>query len=417
MSTQALVTRAKLKLCLAIIVVGVMGLSAASARVAVPVSSESIKLGMSTALTGPAKDLGLNMKMGVEAAIFEINRNGGIHGRTLELIALDDGYEPTQAAPNMHRLITDEQVHAVVGNVGTPTAVAAIPITNELRVPFYGAFTGAGVLRKSPPDRYVVNYRASYGQETAAMVDALITEAGLKPEEIAFFTQRDAYGDAGFDGGMKALRAHGLTNESIIAHGRYQRNTVAVENALADIMQAPTECKAVIMVGAYAPCAEFISMATEVGLEAVFLNVSFVGAVSLASELKGVNARVIVTQVVPPPTSELGVVSDFREALESYSPSAVPTYGALEGYIAMRILRKALETIEGEITREQIIDALESLGEFDLDEGLGMSLSGSDHQASDHVWATMIQGTQVIPMDWAQLKNWDAVISEVPTDE
>jgi branched-chain amino acid transport system substrate-binding protein len=402
---------------LALFAAGVLGVLPAQAQDQEVDSAAPIKLGMSTALTGPARDLGLNMKTGVDAAIAEINANGGLQGRMLELIALDDGYEPDRTAPNMHQLITEDQVLAVVGNVGTPTAVAAVPIANELKVPFYGAYTGAGVLRKAPPDRYVINYRASYGQETAAMVNALIEHAGLRPEEIAFFTQQDAYGDAGYEGGMIALRAQGLTDDSSVAHGRYRRNTIAIENALADIMQAPVECKAVIMVGAYAPCAEFIRLATEVGVDALFLNVSFVGAVPLADAIEGVDARVIVTQVVPPPSSDLGIVDQFRSALLTFDPHASPTHGALEGYLAMQILRTALSEIDGEISRESAINALEDLGEFELDAGIPLSLSPTDHQASDHVWATMIQEGQVVPLDWSRIEDWDAVAIEESYDE
>lgn len=240
---------ASLATCLTFLIIA----SAHAAEEAVP--RKPIVLGMSTALTGPAVDLGLNMKAGVDAALNEINTAGGIHGRRVELVALDDGYEPVRTVPNMRLLIEQHNVVAVIGNVGTPTAVAAIPIALEQRTPFFGAYTGAGVLRRSPPDRYVINYRASYAEETAAMVKALIKTGGLKPEEIAFFTQRDAYGDAGYVGGIISLKAHGLNDESHVVHGRYERNSLAVENGLADILQADSPVKAVIMVGAYAPCA------------------------------------------------------------------------------------------------------------------------------------------------------------------
>ncbi|MEZ6097864.1 MAG: ABC transporter substrate-binding protein [Pirellulaceae bacterium] len=227
------------------------------------IDRDEIVLGKSTALTGPAAELGTNMRIGVVAALDEANQDGGIDGRPLRLIALDDGYELSRTVPNMLSLINEHQVLAVVGNVGTPTAVAAIPIAHAKKTLYFGAFTGAGVLRKTPPDRYVINYRASYAEEVSAMVDALVNHAGLAPAEIAFFTQRDAYGDAGYTGGVQALRRHGLVDESVVAHGRYDRNTIAVENALADILAAPRLPRAVIMVGAYQPCGEFIRLAHE----------------------------------------------------------------------------------------------------------------------------------------------------------
>jgi ABC-type branched-subunit amino acid transport system substrate-binding protein len=244
------------------------------------------------------------------------------------------------------------------------------------------------------------------------MVDALIENTGLKPEEIAFFTQRDAYGDAGYTGGIAALKRHGLTDISQIAHGRYPRNTLAVENAVADIMQAPVPCKAVIMVGSYAPCASFIRIAEEVGLNALYLNVSFVGAKHLASDLGEHGDGVIVTQVVPSPLSDSEIVQSYRSAMKSYQPDEDLTYGSLEGYISMRLFIRALTTIDGVIERESIVDALESLGEFSLDQEIKVSLSESDHQASDRVWASVIRDGNVEPFDWSHLNERLTGLSE-----
>ena len=295
---------------------------AASAAI---ISPDDIVLGMSTALSGPAAALGKDMRQGVLAGLERANRAGGVHGRGLRLVALDDGYEPARTAPNMRQLIEKDKVLAVVGNVGTPTAIAAIPIANEQKTLLYAAFTGAGVLRKNPPDRYVINFRASYAEETGAMIDALITGAGLKISDIAFFTQRDGYGDAGYSGGIAALKRHGLTNENAVLHVRYERNTLAVENALASLLYAPHEPRAVVMVGAYAPCAKFIRLAHEAELRATFLNVSFVGSQSLATELGKLPAHVIVTQVVPHPLDETTpIVREYLADLKAFEAEEVP---------------------------------------------------------------------------------------------
>lgn len=221
---------------LAVFVAGVLSIAASPASGPADQNSKNdIVLGISTVLSGPAADLGKNMRLGVLAALEEANRSGGIHGRKLRLIALDDGYEPARIVPNMRAFISDAQVIGVIGNVGTPTAVAGIPIAIEGRMVYYGAFTGAGALRKTPPDHYVINYRASYAEETSAMVDALVDYAGVKADQIAFFTQRGAYGDAGFAGGIAALKRHGTKDENSVPHVRYERNTVAVEKALSDL--------------------------------------------------------------------------------------------------------------------------------------------------------------------------------------
>lgn len=371
----------------------------------IPCLHNSLVFGMSTVLSGPASHLGINMRTGVLAAMKEKNMAGGIQDRSLCLITLDDGYEPQSTVPNMHRLIEQDNVLAILGNVGTPTAIAAVPIANRNRVPFFGAFTGAGILRRIPPDRYIINYRASYAEETAAMVEALITYGRLQPDEIAFFTQRDAYGDSGFVGGIAALKKNGLKNETLITHGRYERNSLAIENGLADILLAQPEPKAVIIVGTYAPSAKFIRMARNYGLNALFLNVSFVGAAPLALALGPDEDGVIITQVVPPLGSSLPIVQDYYRAMRLFDPSIATTFGSLEGYISTRILLHAMENITGEITRESIMNALEGLGEFDLGLNRPLKITSTEHQASHQIWPTIIRKGEILPFDWKQLKN------------
>jgi len=368
-------------------------------------AADGIVLGMSTALTGPAAILGINMRAGVLSALSEANRADGFRGQAFSLISLDDGYEPSRTAPNMRKLVEEEQVLAVIGNVGTPTAVAAIPIANASKIPFFGAFTGAGVLRRNPPDRYVLNYRASYAEETSAMVNALIEFGGLKPNEIAFFTQRDAYGDAGYTGGMAALKKQGLGDETRIIHSRYERNTLAVENALADMIIANPQPRAVIMVGAYAPCGVFITLAKQSGLDALFLNVSFVGGKPLARHLGKFGNNVIITQVIPHFESDLPIVGEYRQALNAWDPAAKPTFGSLEGYIAARIFLRALNNfgVGEQLTREAVVTHLEQLGDFEIGLGQPLYFSPDDHQACHTVWPTIIKNGRVIPFNWEDL--------------
>ncbi len=368
-------------------------------------TGETVLLGMSAALTGPTSSLGLGMREGVEAAIREANERAAATSRTLKLVARDDGYEPARTGPAMRQLIERDHVAAVIGNVGTPTAVAAIPIVNETHIPLVGCFTGAGALRKTPPDRYVINYRASYAEETGAMVDALVDVVGLNPTEIGFFTQRDAYGDAGFAGGIAALKRHGLHDVSLVCQGRYERNTTTVDGGLADLLSAKTPLRAVIMVGTSAPCAEFIKAARRAGLEALFLNVSFVDAIKLAERLGPDGDGVIVTEVVPHFDSELPIVKDYRRALAALPNHSAPNFVSLEGYIAARMLVSALDHVPTPVTSDAITDSLEQLGSFDLGLGEPLRLSPQEHQASHRVWPTRISHGKVEPIEWSSLKG------------
>lgn len=389
-------------LTLSTLAIAVLSSTTAALRTQKNALQESYVFGMSTALSGPAADLGLNMQEGILAAFAEANRAGGIGGRELSLLALDDGYEPARTGPNMRELVTAD-VLSIVGNVGTPTAIVSVPIANESKTLLLGAYTGAGVLRKEPADRYVINYRASYAEETGAMVDALIEHGGLAAEEIAFFTQRDGYGDAGYSGGIAALRRHGLKSESQVAHGRYERNTTSVENGLADIMLAAVPPRAVIMVGAYGPCSKFIKLAHEFGSDALFLNVSFVGTRSLARDLGTDGEGVIITQVVPHYDSDLPLVEQYRKATGAGDPNWKPSFGSLEGYVVGRIAIEGLRATKGTVNRETFVDALNGLGAFKLGIGAPLSLSKSEHQASHSVWPTVLKKGVATSMSWSEI--------------
>jgi ABC-type branched-subunit amino acid transport system substrate-binding protein len=379
------------------------GVTLRSAEVDSKVPAEII-LGMSTVLSGPAAALGEDMREGVLTGFERANRAGGVNGRKLRLVALDDGYEPSRTAPNMRQLLDVENVLAVIGNVGTPTAIVAIPIAMEQKTLFFAAYTGAGLLRNKPPDRYVVNYRASYAEETGSMIDGLLDDLGFKPEEIAFFTQRDGYGDAGFNGGIAALKRHGLKDEKAILHVRYERNTLAVENAVASLILAEHPPSAIVMVGVYAPCARFIQQCREAGLRALFLNVSFVGSVPLAKELGKTDAPVVVMQVVPSPLDmSLPIVREYVADLHALDSSATPSFGDLEGYIAARIFIKALEQIKGVPTRESIVNAIEGLGKFDIGLGEPLDLGPEEHQACHRVWPTILKNGAFTPFQWKDI--------------
>ncbi|MBI3819738.1 MAG: ABC transporter substrate-binding protein [Planctomycetes bacterium] len=372
-----------------------------------PASRPVIRLGMSAAFTGPSAQLGSEMRDGIRCAIEICNQSGGIGGSHIDLIALDDGYEPARTVPNIHKLLNEHNVISLIGNVGTPTAVAALPILNERKTVLFGAFTGAGALRKSPPDPYVINYRASYAEETGAMVDALVGILKLQPREIGLFTQRDAYGDAGYAGAIAAMKRNGLANENDVAHGRYERNTVAVEQALADILQNDPPPRAVIMVGSYKPCAAFIKLSKQNNLKALFLNVSFVGTSGLVNELGADGDGVIITQVVPHFDCDQPISKQFRNSIsqiQGEDGKPVPaSFGAFEGFVAARIFLQAMQKNAQIPTRESVATQLDQMGTFDIGLGVPLHLSRDDHQACHTVWPTILKGSKVQPFEWKDL--------------
>jgi ABC-type branched-subunit amino acid transport system substrate-binding protein len=367
-----------------------ISLCVASALVASAANAEPgvfdnrIVFGQSAALDGPAAELGRGMRDGILAAFKEIGQSGGVHGRDLQLISYDDGYEPERAIANVLRLIDDDGVFAVIGEVGTPTSSAVQPITTAGSVPFLAPFTGAEFLR-DPSLENVVNVRASYNQETEAWIAYLVNHLGLS--RIAILYQDDSFGRAGLEGVRGAL---GKRGQELVAEGSYMRNTTAVKRALLDIRKAEPE--AVVIVGAYQPSAEFIRIARDLGLDPLFVNISFVGSRALAEELGAAGKGVVVSQVVPlPEDTTIPIVADYHHALAALDPALEPEFVSLEGYIAGRLLIAALEALGPEVTRQDLLSTIKDVGQFDLG-GLELTYGPGDNQGMDEVFLTVLDG-------------------------
>jgi branched-chain amino acid transport system substrate-binding protein len=352
-----------------------------------------LTLGMSSALSGPSKELGRQMKLGVDTAFAVANEAGGVAGRKLELVALDDGYEPARTKEAMKELVEVKKVFAIVGNVGTPTAEVAVPYANEKKTLFFGAFTGAGLLRRDPPDRYVFNYRASYAEETAAVVRWLVEVKKIRPAEIAVFAQQDSFGDAGFAGVAKVLRKYGRAPDEILRVG-FKRNTLELQEAVDGILKNRKIVKAIVMVAPYRPAAKFVEEIKRQQLDVIFSNVSFVGATAFAEEMRQLGGKfasgVIVTQVVPPIDSNATAVIGYRNALQRYFPGEKPDFVSLEGYIAGSLFVEGLRRSGANLTTDRVIEALEGIRDLDLGIGTKLSFGPSEHQASHKVWGTIL---------------------------
>jgi branched-chain amino acid transport system substrate-binding protein len=357
------------------------------------VTDQEIRFGMAAPFSGAAKELGRQMKLGIDTAFNRINEAGGVEGRMLKLITADDGYEPTRTGDAMKQLYEKDQVFGIIGNVGTPTAVVAVPYALERRMLFFGAFTGANVLRHDPPDRYVFNYRASYAEETDATVRYLVKLRRIPVRQIAVFAQQDTYGDSGFAGVAKAVRALGVSDSTIVRLN-YKRNTVDVDDAINQLKLQKPPIKAVVMVATYRAAAKFIEKTHDLFPGMIYTNVSFVGSTALADELMLLGARyasgVIVTQVVPAVSGYSSVVLEYKNALAKYFAGEAPDYVSLEGYVAANVLIKGLQRVGPQLDTEKLIDALENSRTFDLGLGANLGFGRAEHQASHKIWGTAI---------------------------
>src|SRR3954465_10867913 len=357
------------------------------------IGEKEIRFGIAAPFSGSARELGRQMKLGIETAFNRINDGGGVDGRMLKLFAADDGYEPSRTLDAMKQLYDKDQVFGFIGNVGTPTAALAIPYALERRTLFFGGFTGANILRNDPPDRYVFNYRASYAEETDAAVRYLIKLRKLQPRQIAVFAQQDSYGDAGFAGVSKAMRTMGVSDAAILRLG-YKRNTVEVDEAVNLLRAQKTPIRAVVMVATYRAAAKFIEKSKDLFPGMIYTNVSFVGSTSLADELMLLGPRfasgVIVTQVVPAVGGYSSAVLEYKNALAKYFPGEAADYVSFEGYIAANVLIQGIKRAGPQVDTERLIDNLEAMRNLDLGLGTQLSFGRSEHQASNKVWGTAL---------------------------
>lgn len=357
--------------------------AAAAGAIALPAwaQSRAIVLGQSAAFSGPAAQLGIQMNKGGKLYFDQVNATGGINGHQIDLRTLDDGYEPDRCKANTDKLIKDE-VFALFGYVGTPTCVAALPLVNDAKIPFFGPFTGAEALR-DPFSKVVFHLRASYYDETGLIVKQL-TSLGLN--KIAVFYQNDAYGKAGLEGVQRALKPLGLQP---VALGTVERNTVDVAKSVADIV--PKAPDAIVQISAYKSCAAFIREARKAGYGGTFYNVSFVGTQALADELGKEGNGIMVSQVMPFPFSTTTAIS--REYLEAVRKAGneVPNYSSMEGYLAAKVVVEGLRRAGKNPSRDSFVNALESIQNTNFG-GYNVNFGPRDHVASKFVDLSMLTG-------------------------
>jgi branched-chain amino acid transport system substrate-binding protein len=357
-------------------------LAVGGASLALPAFAQEkrIVLGQSAAFTGPAAELGIQMNRGARVYFDALNASGGVNGHTVELRSLDDGYEPERCKANTEKFLKDN-VFALFGYVGTPTCLAALPLVNESRVPFFGPFTGAEALR-DPFSKNIFHLRASYYDETALIVKQL-TQLDIK--RIAVFHQNDAYGKAGLDGVVRALKPMNLAPAAL---GTVERNSVDVAKAVQAIVAGKPE--AIVQIGAYKACAAFIREARKAGYGGQFYNVSFVGTQALADELGKDGRGVVISQVMPFPFSTTMAISrEYLDAVAKAGGDAKPNYSSMEGYLAAKVFTEGLRRAGRGPSREQFISAMESVQNMNIG-GFHVNFGSRDHVASHFVEVSML---------------------------
>jgi ABC-type branched-subunit amino acid transport system substrate-binding protein len=385
------------------------------------VTSTEIRIGMSAAFKGTAAGLGTEYYRGAQAYYDEVNANGGVHGRALIVVGLDDNYEPLPCVRNTLQLLENGSVLFLSNYVGTPTLTRALPVIKryaDQQVVLVGNFTGAQPQREAPYVEHVFNIRASYRQEMAALVDRF-WQVGART--FGVYSQADAYGRSGTDGVTRALAARGARVAAETTYQRGARFDDDVTPAVDALRRAGVD--AVLCTGAYQGCGAFIRTARDQGWTVPISNVSFVGCEALLRLLvqhgkatgRDYTRALVNSQVVPGYNdASLPGVAEYRSLMDHHRP-AVPaplsddryvpqrySFIGLEGYVNARVVVEAVRRAGPHPTRGSFRQALESLSGLDLGIGATLSFSPERHQGLDSVYFTRVDGERWVPItDWS----------------
>jgi ABC-type branched-subunit amino acid transport system substrate-binding protein len=358
-----------------------LSLCAASAHAETGVTETSIKIGMSGPFSGANGAYGTEMRTVIQQVFSQTNAAGGINGRKLELVALDDGYETERAVANTTKLLQEQKVFALTGYYGSTPTTASMQVFSAAKTPLIGTISGADSLR-NPVNRYMFNVRASYADETEAIVKQLVS---IDMKNVGVFYQNDGFGKSGLDGVTAALKKYNITS-SVVA--TVERNSTDVDKAVAAFAKARPQ--AIVMVTLYKPTTAFVRKLHEADVHPFLATLSPVGADTLATELGDSARGILISQVMPYPWDDTKpIIRDYLRLIKKFDKNAKPSYYGIEAYVNAVVLIEAIKSAGREPTREKLVDALENMRDLNLG-GYQISFSAANHSGSKRVEITVL---------------------------
>ena len=355
---------------------------AVAARAQVPgVSGTQILIGQSAPLTGSNAELGNDILNGVLACFRRVNEAGGVHGRKLEIVSLDDANQVARAEANTVKLVEETRVFALFGYASATLSRPALPIVEKRGVPFLAPFTGADPMRVF--NRHVYNMRASYADELEKIVEHFVP-LGVKRFSIVYYD--DVVGRENFTAVERALKKRAL--EPVSTAALKDRANPDIDAAVKAIARGSPDV--VILTTLYKASADMVKRAREAGVYAQVASTSFPGASPLAKELGHDGAGVIVATVVPPPTKRsLRIVQEYQAAIEHETGRKEYSFTSFEAYIGAKVAVEAMRRAGPRLTREAFMRELDAMHDFDTG-GYIVGFSPSNHNGSSFVELTVI---------------------------
>ena len=377
-----------------VLMIGMLVIGATAGQAAEPAAGV-IKIGMVNDQSGPNKGAGRSMRVGVDAYFKAVNEKGGVNGKKIELISVNDQYVPDKTVDGLLKLIEEQKIFAVVGTIGTSTGVSVMPVVKEYKLPFVAPRSGASNFR-TPVTHEIINIRASHQEEVDKLVDLLVSEGGAK--RVAIFYQNDTFGLDVLTCTENALKRHG---QSLVAKGSFERTTKAVTSALASIMEGKPD--AIILGSIYAPGAEFAMAARKEGLKSYLATGSFAGGSNLVKAAGPAAEGLIMSQVVPHLEDlSLPITKECKDAVDKNPEDIGFNAVSLEGCITAKSMVMALEKAGNPPTQEGFIKAYESMKDAEMG-GIKLNFSPQNHQGQSNVFLQIVKDGKLVP--FKSLKN------------
>ena len=355
----------------------------ASAALAEPgVTTDTLTLGQSTALSGPVGDLGQEVLKGAKVYFDAVNAQGGIHGRLIKLVSKDDAYDPKKTLENVAGFIEGNATFALFSPFGTANNEALIPVAQKAGMPVLTPYTGAPSIRGAS-SQGVFNIRASYADEIDRLVNHLST-VGIRRIAIA-------YQNNGF--GKEVLTA---ANDSLERRKLKALVTVSVETNASDAAAATdqlvaSEPEAVILALAGKPTIEVIKGIAQRrrGMQMYALSV-----LATPANLKALGpdgTGVTISQVVPfPNQSQMPLVREYQQAMTRAGHTDF-SHLSLEGYIDAKLVTEGLRRAGRALTQAGLVNAMDGMRNYNLG-GMEVSFGKGATSGSRFVELTMING-------------------------
>ncbi len=353
------------------------------------VTAKTILIGQSVSLTGPLASIGTDFSEGFKTYIDEVNRRGGVFGRQLKVVLMDDGYVPQRSLSNTEKMITEDGVFALAGNLGTGNVIAVLPLLAGKRVPLFAPFTGADSLR-STPNRYLFTVMASYSNEIEKMVQHLTT---IGITSIAVVYQNNPFGKEGLSGVQATMKDRRLVPVAVAPIETDARDAAAAAQVIARVHP-----QAVIVATAGKATIEFVSEFKKTGVSAQLLTWSVADTNLLVKQLGKDVDGMIVTQTMPSPFSvKLAVSREYRQLMKSADRDKHVGYASMTGFVSAKALVQALRLAGPDLNREKFISAVESTKAMDLG-GFILRFAPEQHHGSTYVESTIVRsgGSQYV---------------------